>query len=146
IENEDVRRINQELEDINCTLRHMHGEALEGLTTKKLQQLEKMLEGGLNRIRMKKVDCLLKEISELQKKGNQYVEENSNLRLQLNGKRCCHVESSNAVRSLFIEPLVIRDHPRSPETPEHIACNLSVHRENIQDNEASDTSLQLQLG
>ncbi|KAH9317890.1 hypothetical protein KI387_019659, partial [Taxus chinensis] len=61
----------------------------------------------------------------------------------MNGKRCCHVENSNAVRSLSSEPLVIRDHPRSPETPAHIAWNLS---ENIQDNEASDTSLQLQLG
>ncbi|GER26190.1 K-box region and MADS-box transcription factor family protein [Striga asiatica] len=63
--------------------RRMRGEELQGLTIEELQKLEKSLEGGLSRVIEKKGEKIMKEISHLQEKGVQLMEENKQLRLQV---------------------------------------------------------------
>ncbi|KAH9317900.1 hypothetical protein KI387_019669, partial [Taxus chinensis] len=66
VDNQDTRRMKQQLEDVSCNLRRMRGENLEGLTIKDLQRLENKLEVGLNKVRSKKDEGLFQEIFELQ--------------------------------------------------------------------------------
>ncbi|EEF28702.1 hypothetical protein RCOM_1055080 [Ricinus communis] len=61
----------------------MRGEELQGLNIEELQQLEKSLEAGLGRVIEKKGEKIMKEISELQRKGMQLMEENERLRQQV---------------------------------------------------------------
>nr|QWX93756.1 MADS-box protein 17 [Cunninghamia lanceolata] len=145
LENQEVIRIRQEIEDLNRTLRQMHGKELEGLTMAELQQLENKLEMGLHRVRSRKDERLLKEIYELQKQGIQFMEENVKLHRQLNEMQSCHVENNNAEEALFIEPLETHDHPQSSESTICTAYNFTLHKASVVDNEASDTSLQLGL-
>ncbi|XP_057868764.2 MADS-box transcription factor 23 [Cryptomeria japonica] len=125
-DNEDMKRMKQEMENINYTLRHMQGEDLQGLTIKELQKLEKKLEVGQRQIRLTK--------------ANRFEEENARLRLE-----CSNVENNNALQVLLIEPLETRDHPQSSESTHNSSTSTSQHKTSIQQDEASDISLQLGL-
>uniref|UniRef100_A0A0D3GE87 K-box domain-containing protein n=1 Tax=Oryza barthii TaxID=65489 RepID=A0A0D3GE87_9ORYZ len=62
---------------------NMRGEELEGLNVEELQQMEKNLEAGLQRVLSTKDQQFMQEISELQRKGIQLAEENMRLRDQM---------------------------------------------------------------
>uniref|UniRef100_A0A0E0DYW9 MADS-box domain-containing protein n=1 Tax=Oryza meridionalis TaxID=40149 RepID=A0A0E0DYW9_9ORYZ len=62
---------------------NMRGEELEGLSVEELQQMEKNLEAGLQRVLCTKDQQFMQEISELQRKGIQLAEENMRLRDQM---------------------------------------------------------------
>ncbi|KAJ6815900.1 MADS-box protein JOINTLESS [Iris pallida] len=64
-------------------LRKTRGEDLKGLSIEELQQLEKTLEAGLDRVLEKKGDKIKERISGLEKKGLQLKEENTRLRQQM---------------------------------------------------------------
>uniref|UniRef100_A0A0E0L9C5 MADS-box domain-containing protein n=1 Tax=Oryza punctata TaxID=4537 RepID=A0A0E0L9C5_ORYPU len=62
---------------------NMRGEELEGLSVEELQQMEKNLEAGLQRVLCTKDQQFMQEINELQRKGIQLAEENMRLRDQM---------------------------------------------------------------
>ncbi|KAG7637072.1 Transcription factor MADS-box [Arabidopsis thaliana x Arabidopsis arenosa] len=83
VENSDHARMSKEIADKSHRLRQMRGEELQGLDIEELQQLEKALETGLTRVIETKSDKIMSEISELQKKGMQLMDENKRLRQQV---------------------------------------------------------------
>nr|WBK62441.1 AGAMOUS-like 22-1 protein [Larix kaempferi] len=144
VESQDVKRIKQQIADISQTLRNMHGEELEELSLKDLQQLEEQLEIGLSRVRSRKGENLLKEINELQQKGIRIIEENSKLRRQLKEGYGGSVENNDTDESFFIAPTENQD-PQSSESITTHALNFKLHKSPMKDYEDSDTSLQLGL-
>ncbi|XP_042028054.1 MADS-box protein SVP-like [Salvia splendens] len=83
VEDSNHARLNKEVADRTNQLRRMRGEDLHGLTIQELQQLEKALELGLSRVIDKKGEKIMNEISQLQEKGMQLLEENKRLQLQV---------------------------------------------------------------
>nr|ABR17226.1 unknown [Picea sitchensis] len=143
IESHDLKRIKQQIEDISQTLRNIHGEELEKLSLKDLQQLEEQLEAGLSKVRSQKGENILKEINELQQKGIRIIEENSKLRREIKEAERGHVENNDTEESFFIEPSENQD-PQSSESITN-AFTFKLHKSAIKDYEDSDTSLQLGL-
>ncbi|XP_009137455.1 MADS-box protein AGL24 isoform X2 [Brassica rapa] len=80
VENCNLSRLSQEVEDKTKQLRKLRGEDLEGLNLEELQRLEKMLESGLSRVSEKKGEFLMSQISSLEKRGSELVDENRRLR------------------------------------------------------------------
>ncbi|XP_021903451.1 MADS-box protein SVP-like isoform X2 [Carica papaya] len=80
IENNNRIRLSKEIADKSHQLRQMKGEDLQGLNVEKLQQLEKMLEAGLGRVVQMKSEKITSEISALERKGAQLMEENQKLK------------------------------------------------------------------
>uniref|UniRef100_K9LW04 MADS11-like protein 1 n=1 Tax=Iris fulva TaxID=92176 RepID=K9LW04_9ASPA len=64
-------------------LRKTRGEDLKGLSIEELQQLEKTLQTGLDRVLEKKHEQIMEKISALENKGFQLMEENTRLREQM---------------------------------------------------------------
>lgn len=83
VENSNYSRLSKEICEKSRRLRQMRGEELQGLNIEELQQLEKSLEIGLSRVIERKGDKIMKEISQLQQKGMQLMEENEKLRQQV---------------------------------------------------------------
>ncbi|CAN6987249.1 unnamed protein product [Brassica rapa subsp. trilocularis] len=83
LENCNISRLGKEVEDKTKQLRQMRGEDLEGLNLEELQRLEKSLESGLSRVSEKKGECVMSQISSLEKRGSELVDENRRLREQL---------------------------------------------------------------
>ncbi|KAJ9670233.1 hypothetical protein PVL29_026653 [Vitis rotundifolia] len=83
VENNNHSRLSKEVADKSHRLRQMRGEELQGLNIEDLQQLEKSLEAGLSRVIQKKGERIMKEITDLQTKGVQLMEENERLRQQV---------------------------------------------------------------
>ncbi|XP_057974767.1 MADS-box protein JOINTLESS isoform X2 [Malania oleifera] len=83
VENSNFSRLSKEVAEKSRQLRHMRGEELQGLNIEELQKLERSLEAGLSRVIEKKGESIMKEISELQKKGTQLMEENERLKQQV---------------------------------------------------------------
>lgn len=90
IKSEDLKGMKQPCQDYTNVR-----EDLAALSLKDLQQLEEELEIGLEHIRSHKVEQLAKEINELQEKGRQMIEENTELRLQLKEASGRHVENND---------------------------------------------------
>ncbi|KAB1993795.1 hypothetical protein ES319_D13G055900v1 [Gossypium barbadense] len=61
-------------------LRQLRGEELQGLDLEELKHLEKLLEGGLNRVTQTKDELFFKEISILKRKEVELMEENQQLK------------------------------------------------------------------
>ncbi|KAF3591064.1 hypothetical protein DY000_02027250 [Brassica cretica] len=80
LEDCNLSRLSQEVEDKTKQLRKLRGEDLEGLNLEELQRLEKMLESGLSRVSEKKGEFLMSQISSLEKRGSELVDENRSLR------------------------------------------------------------------
>ncbi|CAH8384692.1 unnamed protein product [Eruca vesicaria subsp. sativa] len=83
LENCNLSRLSKEVEDKTKQLRQLRGEDLEGLNLEELQRLEKSLESGLSRVSEKKGECVMSQISSLEKRGSELVDENRRLREQL---------------------------------------------------------------
>ncbi|CAN1129903.1 MADS-box protein SVP [Linum perenne] len=81
----------------------MRGEELQGLSIEQLQEVEKSLECGLNRVIKRKSDKITTEINHLHKKGMQLMEENKRLRDQVSPTQLIFlIKRSLLVRILFI--------------------------------------------
>ncbi|URE41966.1 MADS-box transcription factor [Musa troglodytarum] len=72
--------LKKQVAEASLQLRQMRGEALESLTLEELQQLEKTLEAGLDRVVDRKSAQIMQQISTLQQKALQLAEENMRLR------------------------------------------------------------------
>ncbi|XP_010227855.1 uncharacterized protein LOC100821083 isoform X1 [Brachypodium distachyon] len=83
VEHNKYNSLNEQLAESSLRLRHMRGEELEGLSVGELQQMEKNLETGLQRVLCTKDQQFMQQISELQQKGTLLAEENSRLRSQM---------------------------------------------------------------
>ncbi|XP_021897604.1 MADS-box protein SVP [Carica papaya] len=135
VENADRSRLCKEIAEKSHQLKQMRGEELQGLSIEQLQQLEKSLEVGLRRVIEKKGQNIMKEISDLQRKGLRLVEENEKLRQQLfqisNKGKQGGAESEN----------VVYEEGQSSES----VTNLCNSNGPPYDYESSDTSLKLGL-
>ncbi|KAK6245761.1 hypothetical protein SCA6_008851 [Theobroma cacao] len=80
LENSNHIRLSKEFSVKSHQLRQMRGEDLQGLNIDELQQLEKMLEAGLTRVLETKGERISSEISALERKGVQLLEENKQLK------------------------------------------------------------------
>ncbi|KAG6387575.1 hypothetical protein SASPL_152767 [Salvia splendens] len=76
-------KLSQEIAERSNLLKQMRGEELQGLSIEELQYLEKSLEVGLSRVMEKKGEKIMDEITLLQEKGKQLMEENQRLRQQV---------------------------------------------------------------
>ncbi|XP_059439961.1 MADS-box protein JOINTLESS [Corylus avellana] len=136
VENSNYSRLSKEIAEKSHQLRQMRGEELQGLNIEELQQLERSLEAGLSRVIEKKGEKIMIEISDLQRKGMQLMEENERLRQQVaeisNGRRQVGGDSEN----------VITEEGQSSESVTNV-CNSTGAPPH--DYESSDTSLKLGL-
>ncbi|XP_022740154.1 MADS-box protein SVP [Durio zibethinus] len=133
VENSNHSMLTMEVAEKSHQLRQMRGEELQGLTIEELQQLEKSLEAGLSRVMEKKGQRIMREITDLQRKGMQLMEENERLKLKMsNGRRQVASESEN---------IIFCEEGRSSES----VTNVCTSNGNPHDHESSDTSLKLGL-
>ncbi|XP_041018508.1 MADS-box protein SVP-like [Juglans microcarpa x Juglans regia] len=137
LENNNHVRLSKEVADKTHQLRQTRGEDLEGLNLEELQQLEKMLEAGLSRVLETKEDRLLTEITTLERKGAQLLEENRQLKQKMmmscKGKRPVLVESD----------ILVQEEGMSSESVTNV-CSSSGGPPSLED-DSSDTSLKLGL-
>ncbi|CAN6914490.1 unnamed protein product [Brassica oleracea] len=127
LENCNLSRLSKEVEDKTKQLRQMRGEDLEGLNLEELQRLEKSLESGLSRVSEKKGECVMSQISSLEKRGSELVDENRRLREQL--------ESLEMAKTMALKEVV--------ET-ESATTNVSSYDSGAPiEDDFSDTSLKL---
>ncbi|XP_057783873.1 MADS-box protein SVP-like [Salvia miltiorrhiza] len=138
VEDSNHARLNKEVAERTHQLRRMRGEELQGLSIQELQQLEKSLEVGLGRVIEKKGEKILNEISQLQEKGMQLIEENKRLRLQVLDL------SNNGVKRVTItaeSDTIMYEEGQSSES----VTNAGNSTGPPQDYDSSDTSLKLGL-
>ncbi|KAF8377374.1 hypothetical protein HHK36_030751 [Tetracentron sinense] len=133
LENSNYNRLSEEFAEKSQQLRNMKGEELQGLDIEELQKLEKSLEAGLSRVVETKGERIGEEITSLQRKGDQLVKENEQMRQQMAeiSKRQKHViaDSENMV---YEEGL-------SSDSVTNVCSFVSPPR----DDDCSDTSLRL---
>lgn len=125
LENTNYSMLFKEAAEKSHLLRQMRGEEIHGLSLEELQKLERSLEVGLGRVIDKKEEKIMKEITELQRRGKLLVEENERLRQQV-------ADVSN----------VYGEEGQSSESVNN-ACNSS--NAPPPESESSDTSLKLGL-
>ncbi|XP_010277489.1 PREDICTED: MADS-box protein JOINTLESS-like isoform X2 [Nelumbo nucifera] len=136
LENSNYARLSKEVAEKSHQLRQMRGENLQGLNIEELQQLEKSLETGLSRVLETKGERIMKEISTLQRKGVELLEENERLKQQI-------VEMSKGQRHIISaesENLVYED-GQSSDSVTNVCSSIGPP----QDYDSSDTSLKLGL-
>ncbi|KOM41781.1 hypothetical protein LR48_Vigan04g197900 [Vigna angularis] len=80
---ETATKLSKEIAERTQELSWMKGDDLQGLSLNELQQLEKKLESGLDRVIEIKEKQMMGQISELQKKGIVLEEENKHLKKKL---------------------------------------------------------------
>jgi hypothetical protein len=83
LEHNKYNSLNEQLAEASLHLRHMRGEELGALSVGELQQMEKNLETGLQRVICTKDRQFMQQISDLQQKGTLLAEENMRLRNQM---------------------------------------------------------------
>nr|AQM52285.1 AGL24 [Monotropa hypopitys] len=83
LENSNSVKLMEEISERTNELRRMRGEEIQGLKIEDLQQLEKMLQEGLGRVIEAKSERVMNEIANLQKKGDQLIEENQRLKKKM---------------------------------------------------------------
>ncbi|KAH7567666.1 hypothetical protein JRO89_XS07G0116600 [Xanthoceras sorbifolium] len=102
LENSNHVRLSKEVADKSHQLRQMRGEDLQGLNIEELQQLEKMLESGLSRVIEKMGERISNEISALERKGAQLLEDNKQLKQRMEmlfkGKRVVFMDSDTGMQ------------------------------------------------
>ncbi|KAI4389474.1 hypothetical protein MLD38_001696 [Melastoma candidum] len=80
LEHSNSMRLSKELAEKSLLLRQMRGEDLQGLGIEELHRLEKMLAAGHNRVFTAKEERIMCEISKLENRGVQLMEENKMLK------------------------------------------------------------------
>ncbi|XP_058179626.1 MADS-box protein JOINTLESS isoform X1 [Rhododendron vialii] len=135
VEDTNYTRLSKEVVEKSHELRKMRGEELRGLSIEELQQLERSLEVGLTRVIEKKAEKIMKEITHLQQKGMQLMEDNEKLRQQVMGV-------SNARNNVVADSdNMVYEEGQSSESVTNV-CNSTGR---VQDYESSDT-ISLKLG
>uniref|UniRef100_A0A453R484 Uncharacterized protein n=1 Tax=Aegilops tauschii subsp. strangulata TaxID=200361 RepID=A0A453R484_AEGTS len=125
--------LNEQLAEASLRLRHMRGEELDGLSVGELQQMEKNLETGLQRVLCTKDRQFMQQISDLQQKGTQLAEENMRLKNQMH-----EVPTVSTVAVAEAENVVPEDAHSSD------SVMTAVYSGSSQDNDdGSDISLKL---
>ncbi|KAI9106880.1 hypothetical protein K1719_022408 [Acacia pycnantha] len=81
--NSENCKLSKEVAEKTQQLRRMKGEDLQGLNLPDLLQLEKLLETGLSSVIETKENRIMSEISALEKKGLELVEENKQLKQKM---------------------------------------------------------------
>ncbi|KAJ8544004.1 hypothetical protein K7X08_025622 [Anisodus acutangulus] len=146
VENINYSRIRKEISEKSHRLRQMRGEELQGLNIEELQQLEKSLEVGLNRVIERKGDKIMREINQLQQKGMQLMEENEKLRQHVmeisNNNNNGYKHPTAAAVAFESENGFNNEDGQSSESVTN-ACNSTGPPP--QDDDSSDTSLKLGL-
>ncbi|XP_028777723.1 MADS-box protein SVP [Neltuma alba] len=138
IENGDNYKLGKEVAEKTQQLRRMKGEDLQGLNVEDLLQLEKLLEAGLGRVIETKENRIMSEIAALQKKGIELVEENKQLKQQME-MLCRGIMQVQAVESSDIG---IQEEGVSSDSMTNVySCNSGPPL----DDDSSDTSLKLGL-
>ncbi|KAK4538878.1 hypothetical protein RGQ29_032282 [Quercus rubra] len=117
--------LSKEIEDKTHELRKIKGEELHGMDIEELQKLEKVLEVGLSRVTETKHERFLEEITALQQKEAQLMEENQRLK---------------QMENLFSTQTHVLEQGQSSESITNI-CSSS----DPQDNDSSNISLKLGL-
>ncbi|XP_059653245.1 MADS-box protein JOINTLESS-like [Cornus florida] len=112
-------------------LRQLSGEELHGLDLQELMKLEKLVEGGLCRVQKSKGDKYVKEISALKRKEMLLIEENAQLKQQV------QVDMVN----LSVGQTTV---PEQGQSSESVTTNC-ISADPQQDNDISVTSLKLGL-
>ncbi|KAK9286831.1 hypothetical protein L1049_015236 [Liquidambar formosana] len=125
LESNTYTALSKEVTDKTRELRQMRGEELQGLNVEELKKLEELLEAGLSRVVETKGERIMKDISALQKKKAQLLEENERLRKQM--------ENMPEVETHIIE---------GGQSSESIT-NICSSTDPPQDCDSSDTSLKL---
>ncbi|XP_015885971.1 MADS-box protein SVP [Ziziphus jujuba] len=137
LENSNHMRLSKEVADKSHQLRQLRGEDLQGLNIDQLQQLEKMIEAGLSRVLETKEVRIMSEITALEKKGAELIEENKQLRQKMmmlyKGKKPVLVECSDNV--------IVEEGVSSESATNVYSCNSGPPVED----DCSDTSLKLGL-
>ncbi|KAL5777368.1 hypothetical protein ACOSP7_010294 [Xanthoceras sorbifolium] len=136
LENSNHVRLSKEVADKSHQLRQMRGEDLQGLNIEELQQLEKMLESGLSRVIEKMGERISNEISALERKGAQLLEDNKQLKQRMEmlfkGKRVVFMDSDTGMHEEGL----------SSESATNVcSCSSGPSLED----DSSDTSLKLGL-
>ncbi|XWS14915.1 hypothetical protein CRYUN_Cryun35bG0049900 [Craigia yunnanensis] len=136
LENSNQMRFSKEIADKSHQLRQMRGEDLRGLNIDELQQLEKMLESGLTRVLETKGERIMNEISSLEKKGAQLLEENKQLKQKM-------VTSCKGKRPVLADSdVAVQEEGMSSESVTNVcSCSSGPPLED----DSSDTSLKLGL-
>ncbi|KAJ9674002.1 hypothetical protein PVL29_023514 [Vitis rotundifolia] len=123
-------------EEPSLELQADEGEDIQGLNIEELLKLEKMLEAGLSRVLKSKSDRIMTEITTLQTKGAQLMEENNKLRQKMEmickGKRLMTMESDN---------MILEEGQSSESITNVYSCSSGPPQED----DSSDTSLKLGL-
>ncbi|XVF01506.1 hypothetical protein REPUB_Repub04eG0094600 [Reevesia pubescens] len=83
LEGSTYAMLSKEMAEKTRELRQLRGEELQGLNLEELKNLEKLLEGGLSQVIETKDERFLKEISSLKRKGSELMEENKQLKQQM---------------------------------------------------------------
>ncbi|PON84752.1 MADS-box transcription factor [Trema orientale] len=138
VENNNYSRLCKEIAEKSHQLRQLRGEELQGLNIEELQQLEKSLEAGLNRVMEKKGEKIMKEIDDLQRKGMKLMEENERLRQQV-----VEVSDGRTKQVVTDSENVITEEGQSSESVTNV-CNSNGPPQDY-DSTTSDTSLKLGL-
>ncbi|KAM3694657.1 hypothetical protein ACJW31_07G072600 [Castanea mollissima] len=126
LENSTYTILSKEIEEQTHELRKIKGEELHGMDIEELHKLEKDLEIGLRRVTETKGEKFLEEITALQQKEAQLMEENQRLK---------------QMENLFSVQTHVLEQGQSSESDTNI-CSLS---DPPQDNDSSETSLRLGL-
>ncbi|XP_039047363.1 MADS-box protein JOINTLESS-like [Hibiscus syriacus] len=83
VEDSNQSMLIMEIAERSHQLRQMRGDDLQGLNVEELQQLEKFVEVGLSRVIEKKGQRIIREISDIQRKEVELMEENERLKQQV---------------------------------------------------------------
>ncbi|XVE49480.1 hypothetical protein DITRI_Ditri01bG0085700 [Diplodiscus trichospermus] len=83
LESSTYAMLSKEIVEKTQELRQLRGEELQGLDWEELKHLEKLLQGGLSRLMETKDDLFLKEIGTLKRQGAELMEENQQLKQQM---------------------------------------------------------------
>ncbi|XP_039000714.1 MADS-box protein SVP-like [Hibiscus syriacus] len=135
VEDSNQSMLTMEIAEKSHQLRQMRGEELQGLSVEELQQLEKSLEVGLSRVMEKKGQRIMREISELQRKGIELIEENE--RLKLSSLRVLQI--SEGQKQVAGDSENIFEEGQSSES----VTNVCTSNGNLHDYESSNTCLKL---
>ncbi|XP_019175013.1 PREDICTED: MADS-box protein AGL24-like [Ipomoea nil] len=126
-------RLSKEISDKTRELRRMGGEELEGLSLEELEELEKKLKVGLNRVSETKDEQLRNEIATLQYKGSELMEENNQLK-----QRVANDRRNGRIVGDIMDRMIQED-------GESITKNSTTQPPLLQAADCSDTMLKLGL-
>uniref|UniRef100_A0A453IYQ8 Uncharacterized protein n=1 Tax=Aegilops tauschii subsp. strangulata TaxID=200361 RepID=A0A453IYQ8_AEGTS len=137
-EDSNCARLRDELAETSSKGMQMRGEELQSLNVQQLQALEKSLESGLGSVLKTKSQKIMDQISELENKRVQLIEENARLKEQGDGLK---LQASKMEMQVAADSPVVYEEGQSSES----VTNTSYPRPPLDTEDSSDTSLRLGL-